>query len=384
MPDAARERAAGTVGSRRCVVLDMGAVPPAPARSERHWVSRCEGGDDHAPGTARRRKTMAEDQAQHYQPEQTGMYELEFPAPQLSSADGRGPVLIHALEGFSDAGHAIRLAAEHLQEHPGHRAGGVVRHRRTAGLPVAPAADDVQDRPLHPLRRPAAEPLRPARQRRHAVSAAGRHWSRTCKWERFITAVRLLAERLGRAPDHRAGHHPDGGAAHPADHDDRALQQPGADRRPHSRGSARCRCPAACRTCSSTGWPSTATRSSGSPSTCRTIWPRPTTRPPPRRCSNRWPRRRSLAVPLRALTDAAAEVRDQDRRAGRGQRRSRSSGDGAGAPVRCIRCRSGEPVAAGTRRGSAQRRRTRRRVRAVPGPAGRETSKTVSTATTTT
>src|SRR5829696_4799571 len=52
---------------------------------------------------------------QQYQPEQTGMYELEFPAPQLSSADGSGPVMIHALEGFSDAGHAIRLAAEHLK-----------------------------------------------------------------------------------------------------------------------------------------------------------------------------------------------------------------------------------------------------------------------------
>ena len=50
-------------------------------------------------------------QEQRYQPDQTGMYELEFPAPQLSSADGRGPVMIHALEGFSDAGHAIRLAA---------------------------------------------------------------------------------------------------------------------------------------------------------------------------------------------------------------------------------------------------------------------------------
>ncbi|MCK5755949.1 MAG: PAC2 family protein, partial [Mycobacterium sp.] len=53
---------------------------------------------------------------QQYQPEQTGMYELEFPAPQLSSPDGRGPVLIHALEGFSDAGHAIRLSAQHLKD----------------------------------------------------------------------------------------------------------------------------------------------------------------------------------------------------------------------------------------------------------------------------
>ena len=56
-----------------------------------------------------------EDPGQQYQPELTGMYELEFPAPQLASADGRGPVLIHALEGFSDAGKAIRLAAEHLK-----------------------------------------------------------------------------------------------------------------------------------------------------------------------------------------------------------------------------------------------------------------------------
>lgn len=36
---------------------------------------------------------------QQYQPDQSGMYELEFPAPQLSAADGRGPVMIHALEG---------------------------------------------------------------------------------------------------------------------------------------------------------------------------------------------------------------------------------------------------------------------------------------------
>ena len=55
------------------------------------------------------------DDDEDYQPGQPGMYELEFPAPQLSTADGRGPVLIHALEGFSDAGHAIRLAATHLR-----------------------------------------------------------------------------------------------------------------------------------------------------------------------------------------------------------------------------------------------------------------------------
>ena len=44
------------------------------------------------------------------------MYELEFPAPQLSSADGEGPVLVHGLEGFTDAGHAVHLATKHLRE----------------------------------------------------------------------------------------------------------------------------------------------------------------------------------------------------------------------------------------------------------------------------
>lgn len=43
------------------------------------------------------------DRDRQYQAQQSGMYELEFPAPQLMSADGEGPVLIHALEGFSDA-----------------------------------------------------------------------------------------------------------------------------------------------------------------------------------------------------------------------------------------------------------------------------------------
>ena len=54
---------------------------------------------------------------ERFQPEQNGMYELEFPAPQLSSSDGRGPVLVHALEGFSDAGHAIR-DVEDIRERP--------------------------------------------------------------------------------------------------------------------------------------------------------------------------------------------------------------------------------------------------------------------------
>ena len=38
------------------------------------------------------------------------LYELAFPAPQVTRPDGTGPVLIHALEGFADAGHAALAA----------------------------------------------------------------------------------------------------------------------------------------------------------------------------------------------------------------------------------------------------------------------------------
>ena len=45
------------------------------------------------------------------------LYRLIQPVPDLRSEDGRGPVLVHALEGFSDAGQAIHGVSEHLREH---------------------------------------------------------------------------------------------------------------------------------------------------------------------------------------------------------------------------------------------------------------------------
>lgn len=45
----------------------------------------------------------------------------ELPAELKHSADGTGPVLVHALTGFVDAGHANRLAVEHLLENLEHR-----------------------------------------------------------------------------------------------------------------------------------------------------------------------------------------------------------------------------------------------------------------------
>lgn len=48
--------------------------------------------------------------------ENRSLYELEFPGPAVSGPQGGGPVLVHALEGFADAGHAVTLAATHLRE----------------------------------------------------------------------------------------------------------------------------------------------------------------------------------------------------------------------------------------------------------------------------
>ena len=139
---------------------------------------------------------MAEQQEPHYQPEQTGMYELEFPAPQLSSDDGRGPVMIHALEGFSDAGHAIKLAATHLKD------------TLDTELVASFAIDDLLDyrsrRPLMTFKTDHFTHYEDPELNLYALhDSVGTPFlllagmEPDLKWERFITAVRLLAERLG-------------------------------------------------------------------------------------------------------------------------------------------------------------------------------------------
>ncbi|MFN3600917.1 MAG: PAC2 family protein [Dietzia sp.] len=44
------------------------------------------------------------------------LYRLIEPVPDLRTESGQGPVLVHALEGFSDAGQAIQGVTEHLKE----------------------------------------------------------------------------------------------------------------------------------------------------------------------------------------------------------------------------------------------------------------------------
>lgn len=129
-------------------------------------------------------------------PDQSGMYELEFPAPQLSAADGRGPVLIHALEGFSDAGHAIRLAGTHLKE--------TLESELVASFAIDELLDYRSRRPLMTFKTDRFTHYEEPQLNLHALrDSSGTPFlllagmEPDLKWERFITAVRLLAEQLG-------------------------------------------------------------------------------------------------------------------------------------------------------------------------------------------
>jgi hypothetical protein len=135
------------------------------------------------------------DEAQEYQPGQPGMYELEFPAPVLSTSDGRGPVLVHALEGFSDAGHAIRLASAHLK--------AALDTELVASFAIDELLDYRSRRPLMTFKTDHFTKYDDPELSLYALrDSVGTPFlllaglEPDLKWERFITAVRLLAERL--------------------------------------------------------------------------------------------------------------------------------------------------------------------------------------------
>ena len=137
-----------------------------------------------------------QERGQEYQPEQTGMYELEFPAPQLSSPDGRGPVLIHALEGFSDAGRAIRLSAQHLKD--------TLDTELVASFAIDELLDYRSRRPLMTFKTDHFTAYEEPELNLYALhDRSGTPFlllagmEPDLRWERFITAVRLLSERLG-------------------------------------------------------------------------------------------------------------------------------------------------------------------------------------------
>ena len=123
------------------------------------------------------------------------IYALEVPAPQLASPDGRGPVLIHALEGFSDAGHAIRLAAEHLT--------GTLDSELVASFAIDDLLDYRSRRPMMTFKSDHFSSYDDPQLNLYALrDSVGTPFlllaglEPDLKWERFITAVRLLAERL--------------------------------------------------------------------------------------------------------------------------------------------------------------------------------------------
>lgn len=126
----------------------------------------------------------------------SAMYELEFPAPVLVADDGRGPVLVHAMEGFSDAGHAIKLAAAHLRESldtevvASFDLDQLLDYRSRRPMMTFDgdhfASYDTPELTLYAVRDTAGTPF---------LLLAG--MEPDLHWERFTTAVRLLAERLG-------------------------------------------------------------------------------------------------------------------------------------------------------------------------------------------
>lgn len=127
--------------------------------------------------------------------EQSKMYELEFPAPQLSSADGLGPVLVHGLEGFSDAGHAVRLATKHLRDS--------LETELVASFAVDELIDYRSRRPNMTFKSDHFSDYDQPELNLYAVKdtngtpfllLAG--LEPDLRWERFTTAVRLLAEQL--------------------------------------------------------------------------------------------------------------------------------------------------------------------------------------------
>src|ERR1700745_2112761 len=134
------------------------------------------------------------------------MYELEFPAPQLSAADGRGPVLVHALEGFSDAGHAIRLASTHLK--------AALDTELVASFAIDELLDYRSRRPLMTFKTDHFTNYDDPELSLYAMhDSVGTPFlllagmEPDLKWERFITAVRLVALRLGVPQSTRPGTH---------------------------------------------------------------------------------------------------------------------------------------------------------------------------------
>lgn len=128
--------------------------------------------------------------------EPRALYELEFPAPAVSGADGDGPVLIHALEGYADAGHAVSLAATHLRE--------ALESELVATFNTDELIDYRSRRPMISFNGERFESIEMPTLTVHAVrDNAGVPFllldgpEPDMRWEQFTTAISALAEHFG-------------------------------------------------------------------------------------------------------------------------------------------------------------------------------------------
>lgn len=128
--------------------------------------------------------------------ESSGLYELEFPVPDLTSADGTGPVLVHGLEGFTDAGHAVRLATAHLRE--------VLGAELVATFAIDQLIDYRSRRPVMTFKNNRYTSYATPHLELHAVRDSDgtvflllSGLEPDLSWERFTSAVMLLIEKFG-------------------------------------------------------------------------------------------------------------------------------------------------------------------------------------------
>lgn len=124
------------------------------------------------------------------------MYELAYPSPRLAGAGERGPVLVHGLGGFGDAGHAVRLAARHLTES--------LEHEIVASFAVDELLDYRSRRPIIHFDadrftgydRPELT-LKALRDSSGTPFLLLSGFEPDFRWEKFAEAVRMLVESLG-------------------------------------------------------------------------------------------------------------------------------------------------------------------------------------------
>ena len=126
----------------------------------------------------------------------SSLYELEFPAPVVTADEGTGPVLVHALEGFADAGQAVAIAAEHL------------RQSLDSELLATFSGDELIDyrsrRPTMTFSGAEFTGVQMPSLTMHAIrDNAGRPFlllsgaEPDLRWEQFVAAIRRLCDRLG-------------------------------------------------------------------------------------------------------------------------------------------------------------------------------------------